>query len=113
MGEQADWFSNRSGNLLGFVAKGDGAAGWNYAILKRDKDGDFHVCKVMGNFFSLKDARVDLLLWMTGVEKFNGADRGAVHLESPSMPAELLALSGDCQDGHASELCSREARLSE
>jgi len=69
MGEQVEWFSNRSGNLLGTVAKGEGVAGWNYAILKRDKKGDPHVRKVMSNLFSLDDARVDVLLAMAGIEK--------------------------------------------
>jgi len=69
MGEQIEWFSNRSGSLFGTVAKGEGVAGWNYAILKRDKKGDPRVRKVMSNFFSLDDARVDVLLSMAGIEK--------------------------------------------
>ncbi len=93
MGEQVEWFSNRSGDVLGFVARGEGAAGWNHAILKRDKEGEFRVRKVMGNFFSLKDARVDLLLLMAGVEKFDGADRGTANSQLASVPAELFALN--------------------
>ena len=32
MGEQVEWFSNRSGDVLGFVARGEGAAGSEHAI---------------------------------------------------------------------------------
>ena len=67
MVEQVEWFSNRSGNLLGSIAEGERVAGWNYAILKRDKKGDFHIRKVMSNFFNLKAARVDLLLSMAEI----------------------------------------------
>jgi hypothetical protein len=91
MGEQVEWFSNRSENVLGFVAKSEGVAGWNYAILKRDKEGEFHVRKVMGNLFSLKDARVDLLLLMAGIEKFDGDDQETANSWWPSIPAGLFA----------------------
>src|SRR5271169_3231338 len=71
MVEEVEWFSNRSGNLLGAVAKGSGVAGWNYAILKRDRKGDFRVRKVMSNFFNLKAAKTDLMLSMAGIEKID------------------------------------------
>ena len=35
MVEQVEWFSNRSGIMLGAIARGEGVAGWNYAVLKR------------------------------------------------------------------------------
>jgi len=80
MVEQVEWFSNRSGNVLGAIAKGESVAGWNYAILKRDKKGDFHVRKVMNNFFNRNAARVDLLLWMTDIEKLDHAvDNSPAH----------------------------------
>ena len=74
MAEQVEWFSDRTENLLGTIAKGKGVAGWNYVILERDKIGDFYVHKVMDNFFSLETARVDLLLWMAGSEKIARID---------------------------------------
>src|ERR1700692_2086765 len=91
MGEQVEWFSNRSGSLLGTVAAGKGVASWNYAILKQDRKGDFHVRKVMSNFFGLEDARVDLLLSMAGIEKIKRASREAAIFRLPSMPAEVFA----------------------
>ena len=74
MVNQVEWFSNKSGNLLGALAKGKDVAGWNYVILERDKLGDFYVQKVMNNFFGSEAARVDLLLWMAGSEKIARID---------------------------------------
>jgi hypothetical protein len=103
MVEQIEWFSNRSGNLIGTIAEGKSVAGWNYAVLKRDKKGDFHVRKVMNDFFSLRAARVDLLisrvdllLSMAGVEKIDCANRGTANFWLPPIPAELLALNPEC-----------------
>jgi hypothetical protein len=93
MGEQVEWFSNRSENLLGFVAKGEGVGGWNYAILKRDKEGQFHVRKVMNNFFSVKDASVDLRLSMAEIEKIERLNRDRATFGLPSIPAELIAVN--------------------
>jgi hypothetical protein len=73
MAEQVGWFSNPSGNLLGTIAGGRGVKSWNYAILKRDTRGEFHVRKVMTNFSSLTAARVCLLLSMARIEKLNDA----------------------------------------
>ena len=67
MVQQVEWFSSKSGNLLGVIAKDEGVAGWNYAIFKRDNKGEFHVQKVMDNFFNLNAARVDLFLSMTEI----------------------------------------------
>ena len=64
MVEQVEWFSNRSGNLLGTIGEGECLAGWSCAILKRDKKGDFHIRTVISNFFNVKAARADLLLSM-------------------------------------------------
>jgi hypothetical protein len=83
--DQVEWFSNRSGTMLAAIAKGDGVAGWNYAILKRDRNGDFHVRKVMNNFFNLNAAKVDLMLSMTAI--------GVHSLEQP-IPLTASALSG-------------------
>jgi hypothetical protein len=89
MVKQVEWCSNRSGTMLGAIAKGEGVAGWNYAILKRDKKGDFHVRKVMSNFFDLKAARVDLSISMAGFEKIDRANPGKTGSGLPPVPAEL------------------------
>ena len=64
---EVEWFSNRSGNMLGTIAKGESVAGWNYAILKRGKKGGFYVHKVMNNCSSSNAARVDLLISMAEI----------------------------------------------
>lgn len=70
MGKEVEWFSNRSGDLLGTLAKGESVAGWNYAILKRDKNGDPHIRKAaIKDFPDSKAARVDLLLSMIVLEE--------------------------------------------
>lgn len=84
MVQQVEWFSNRSGNMLGAIAKGEGVAGWNYVILKRDMKGDVRVRKVIGNCFNLNAARVDLLLSMTGFEKVDCANQ-------PNLPVLLTS----------------------
>jgi hypothetical protein len=109
VGEEIEWFSNRSGNLLGAVAKGEGVAGWNYAILKWDQKGVLHVRKVMNNFFSLKAARVDLLLSMAEIES---ANRIAADFWLPSMPAELFASTPDRRRGQQSKASSRFGNMS-
>jgi hypothetical protein len=97
MVEQIEWFSNRSGTLLATIAKGEHVAGWNYAIMKRDKRGGFRISKVMNNFFSLKAARVDLLLSMAEIEKIDCDNREAAKFGLQSVPAELFALNHDPQ----------------
>lgn len=95
MVEEVEWFSNRSGTLLGTIARGESTDGWSYAILKRDKRGDPRVRKVMNNFFSSKAARVDLLLSMAQIEKIDGANREPSNFNLPSIAAELFALNHD------------------
>lgn len=103
MVEEVEWFSNRMGTLLGTIARGKNAAGWNYVILKRAKKGDPRVCKVMNNFFSAKAAQVDLLLSMGQIEKIGGAGREPPNLELPAIAAELVTLTDDERLGQRSE----------
>jgi len=113
MVDQVEWFSNRSGTLLGTIAQGESVAGWNYAILKRDKKGELHVRKVMGNFFDAKAARVDLLLSMAAIEKLDYANREMTNFGFSSVPAELFALNHDRQHGGQSEACSRSRKMAD
>jgi hypothetical protein len=89
MVEQVEWCSNGSGTMLGAIAKGEGVAGWNYAILKRDSKGDFQVRKVMNNFFNLKAAGVDLSISMAGFEKIDRTNPETTDSGLPPVPAEL------------------------
>lgn len=110
MGEEVEWFCNRSGSLLGAIAKQDGMAGWNYAVLKGDKNGDFCVRKVMNNFFGLNAARVDLLLSMAEIES---ANQEAAMFGLPSIPAELFVLNHDRHSGQRSEASFRSGTKSD
>ncbi len=82
MGEEVEWFSNRSGYLLGTIAKDESAEGWNYAILRRDKNGGSHVRKMMNNVSSLMAARVELLLSMAEIDN-SPIEKWRVYLRKP------------------------------
>lgn len=89
MVEQVEWCSDGSGTMLGAIAKGKGVAGWNYVILERDKKGDFRIRKVMANFFNLKAARVDLVLWMIEIKKSDHTNPGTTDSRLLPVPVEL------------------------
>jgi hypothetical protein len=69
MNWQVEWFANKTGTVIGTLAIGKANKGWNYAVLGRDKTGDFRVHKLGGDAFSLDDARAEFLLEMAVVEK--------------------------------------------
>ena len=64
IGDEVEWFSNRAGNIIGTVARGDRNKGWNYVILKRNRGGAFQVRNVMGDFYNRAAARVAVVLAM-------------------------------------------------
>lgn len=66
MAGQVEWFGNKARSLIGTIAAGKGKAAWNYAVLRRDRTGDFRVCDVRANFLSRKAARADFLLATMG-----------------------------------------------
>ena len=59
IGEEVEWSGDAVENTIGTIAYSKGARGWNYAILKRDWMGDFQVCDLGANLYSLTAARVD------------------------------------------------------
>ena len=69
MAWQTEWFANKAGTTIGTLAVGKANEGWNYAVLWRDKTGDFRVYKRGGDAFSLDDARAEFLLEMAAAEK--------------------------------------------
>ena len=69
MAWQIEWFANEAGTTIGTIAVGKEDEGWNYAVLGRDRTGDFRVLKLGGDLFSLDDARADFLLEMAAAEK--------------------------------------------
>jgi hypothetical protein len=66
---QVEWFANKTGTTIGTLAVGKMNQGWNYAVLGREKTGDFQVYKLGGDTFSLDDARTEFLLEMAAAEK--------------------------------------------
>ena len=69
IGEEVEWFGDAVENMIGTIAYSQGERGWNYAILKRDWTGDFQVCNLGANLYSLDAARVDFRLAMAAAEK--------------------------------------------
>jgi hypothetical protein len=66
---QTEWFANKAGTTIGTLAAGNTHESWNYAVLGREKTGDFQVYKLGGDAFSLDDARIEFLLEMAAAEK--------------------------------------------
>jgi len=66
--EQVEWFTNTVGNIIGTIA-GKEDDGWSYAVLKGDRNGNYRVCTLGGDAFSLRAARSRFLLDMEAAEK--------------------------------------------
>jgi hypothetical protein len=66
IGKEVEWFSNKTGNIIGTIALGDSSRGWNYVILKRNQLGKFNACDVVCDFYSHGAARVDFMFAMVG-----------------------------------------------
>jgi len=58
MGEQIGWFANQTKNLIGTIALTKVGRSWNFAVLKRNKPGNFQACNIGENFFSLRQTIV-------------------------------------------------------
>jgi hypothetical protein len=68
MTEQVDWFSNTAGNVIGTIA-GKVDEGWNYAVLKGDRRGNYRVCNLGGETCSFEATRARFLKDMETAEK--------------------------------------------
>jgi hypothetical protein len=66
IGKEVEWFSNKTGNILGTIALGDSSRGWNYVILRRNQRGKFHVCDVVCDFYNHAATKVDCMFAMVG-----------------------------------------------
>jgi hypothetical protein len=65
---QVEWFANKTGTTIGTLAVAKGDGGWNYAVLKRDEAGNFQVCKLGVDAYSLDDARSEFMCEMAVAE---------------------------------------------
>jgi hypothetical protein len=81
---QTEWFANMAGTTIGTLAVGKANQGWNYAVLGRDKSGDFRVYKLGRDAFSLDDARDEFLLEMAAAEKSQAGEYEKEKRASPS-----------------------------
>ena len=68
MAWQIEWFANKTETTIGTLAAGKMNEGWNYAVLKRDEAGNFQVCKLGADAFSLNDARSEVMWEMASAE---------------------------------------------
>jgi len=68
VGREVEWFSDAAENTIGTIAFSEGERGWNYAVLRRDWAGDFQVCNLGANLYSLEAARVDFRRAMATAE---------------------------------------------
>ena len=69
VGKEVEWFSDAVENTIGTIAFCQGERGWNYAVLRRDWTGDFQVCDLGANLYSLGAARVDFRRAMAEADK--------------------------------------------
>jgi hypothetical protein len=69
IGKEVEWFSEAAENTIGTIAYCHGDRGWNYAVLKRDWTGNFQVCDLGANLYSLEAARIDFRRAMTAAER--------------------------------------------
>ena len=58
MGEQVEWFANKTKSLIGTIALTKVGRSWNFAVLRRNKLGNFQVCEIGQNFFNLGQTMV-------------------------------------------------------
>jgi hypothetical protein len=69
IGKEVEWFSDAVENTIGTIAFSQGERGWNYAVLRRDWTGDFQVCDLVANLYSLEAARADFRRAMAVTDK--------------------------------------------
>lgn len=68
-GVQVEWFANKAENIIGTIALTKVGRSWNYAILRRNKLGNFQVCDIGQNFFNLQQTMVQFAYAMVAARK--------------------------------------------
>jgi len=68
MGEQVEWFANKAKNLIGTIALTKVGRSWNFAVLRRNKLGNFQVCDIGQNFFNLRQTMVQFTYAMVAAK---------------------------------------------
>jgi len=70
MGEQIGWFTNQAKNLIGTIALTKVGRSWNFAVLRRNKLGNFQACDIGENFFSLRQTVVQFRYAMVAAKNW-------------------------------------------
>jgi hypothetical protein len=60
VGVEVEWFADETKTIIGNIAFDDSHKGWNYAMLKQDKSGEFRVSERQGHFPTCHTARIAL-----------------------------------------------------
>jgi hypothetical protein len=68
MGEQVEWFANKAKSLIGTIALTKVGRSWNFAVLRRNKQGNFQVCDIGQNFFNLRQTMVQFMYAMVAAK---------------------------------------------
>jgi hypothetical protein len=68
LGKEVEWFADEASNTIGTIAGAKADKGWNFAILRRDPTGNFRMCSLRRNLYTLHTATIDLLRSMAGAE---------------------------------------------
>ena len=68
MGVQIEWFANKAQDLIGTIALTKAGRSWNFAVLKRNRQGNFQVCDIGENFFNLTQTMVQFMYAMVAAQ---------------------------------------------
>ena len=69
IGAEAEWFSDKVGNIIGTIAEGTANMNWGYAVLRRDDTGLYHFWDLETRIDSCNTARVQIVQVMEATQK--------------------------------------------
>ena len=68
IGKEVEWFADDGSKTIGTIAGAKADRGWNFAILRRDRMGNFRMCNLRRNLYNLHAATIDFLRSMAAAE---------------------------------------------
>jgi hypothetical protein len=68
IGKEVEWFADEASNTIGTIAGAKADKGWNFAILRRDRLGNFQMCNLRRDLYNLHTAAIDFLRSMAAAE---------------------------------------------
>ena len=86
IGAEAEWFSDRIGNIIGTIAEGATNAKWGYAVLRRDDNGLYRFWGPKTRIDCCDTARIQIVQAMEATQK-DGRTDGTVHPSWAETPA--------------------------